>query len=199
MMVWAINFVVGKITLRYIPPLILGSLRIVAGAAFMILLVPLFRRLPVFQEESRASHPSFTWRDYWTVAYLGFFGFAVNQICFTTGLHYTNVTHSSIIVGLGPIYTLILAVLFGLEQATWRKASGMAISLAGVIILASSTGLAHRSPTLLGDAVTLCGSLASPCGSCSANAWQGSTTPSPALCGVLFLPRSWSYRWSSRR
>ena len=159
MMVWAINFVVGKITLRYIPPLTLGSLRIVAGAAFMILLVPLFRRLPVLQEESRASRPSFTWRDYWTFAYLGFFGFVVNQICFTIGLHYTNVTRSSIIVGMGPIYTLILAVLFGLEQATWRKASGMATSLAGVIILASSAGLAHRSPTLLGDAVTLCGSL----------------------------------------
>ncbi|HEY2120916.1 MAG TPA: DMT family transporter [Candidatus Acidoferrum sp.] len=160
MLVWAVNFLVGKITLRYIPALTLGCLRIVIAAVFMVLLIPICRRLPVFQEKARAARPRFTWRDYWTFAYLGFFGFVVNQICFTTGLHYTNVTHSSIIVGMGPIYTLILAVLFRLEQATWRKATGMAISLAGVAILASSTGgLAHRSPTLVGDIITVCGSL----------------------------------------
>jgi drug/metabolite transporter (DMT)-like permease len=159
MMVWAINFLAGKVTLRYIPPLTLGSMRIVLAAAFMVLLIPICRRLPVFQDKTRAARPPFTWRDYWTFAYLGFFGFVVNQICFTTGLHYTNVTHSSIIVGMGPIYTLILAVLFRLEKATWRKVTGLSISLAGVAILASSTGIGHRSPTLLGDIITICGSL----------------------------------------
>lgn len=57
-----------------------------------------------------------TWRDlssnspldFSTFAYLGLF--AINQFCFTLGLRYTNVTHSSIIVGLAPIYTLTLAV-----------------------------------------------------------------------------------------
>ena len=159
MMIWAINFLAGKITLRYLPPLTLGSMRVVLGAVFMVLLAPFFRRLPVFQEKSRASRPPFTWRDYWNFAYLGFFGFVVNQICFTVGLRYTSVTHASFIVGMGPIYTLTLAVVFGLEQATWRKIIGMAISLAGVVMLASSTGMSPGSPTILGDTITLCGSL----------------------------------------
>ncbi len=159
MAIWAINFLVGKVTLRYIPALTLGSLRIVIAALFMVLLYPVCRRWPVFQDHARATRPANTWRDYWVFAYLGFFGFVVNQICFTVGLGNTSVTHSSIIVGLGPIYTLILAVLFRLEHATWRKATGMAISLVGVAILASSTGMAHRSPTLLGDVITVLGSL----------------------------------------
>jgi drug/metabolite transporter (DMT)-like permease len=173
MLIWAINFLVGKVTLRYIPALTLGTLRIAVASIFMLLLYPICRRLPIFQEAAPASRPTAnptaavapgsaparTWRDYWVFAYLGFFGFVVNQICFTVGLSRTNVTHSSIIVGLGPIYTLILAVLFRLEEPTWRKATGMLISLAGVILLASSTGMAHRSPTLLGDIITFLGSL----------------------------------------
>lgn len=46
--------------------------------------------------------------DFSTFAYLGLF--AINQFCFTLGHRYTNVTHSSIIVGLAPFYTLTLAV-----------------------------------------------------------------------------------------
>ena len=171
MLIWAINFLAGKVTLRYIPALTLGSLRIFIASIFMLLLYPICRRLPIFQDsnhprsETQASTSPLlppaptTWRDYWVFAYLGFFGFVVNQICFTVGLNHTNVTHSSIIVGLGPIYTLILAVLFRLEDPTLRKATGMLISLGGIVLLASSTGMAHRSPTLLGDIITVCGSV----------------------------------------
>lgn len=35
----------------------------------------------------------------------------------------------------------------------------MTIAFSGVVMLASSTGMAHRSPTLQGDAITMCGSL----------------------------------------
>jgi drug/metabolite transporter (DMT)-like permease len=100
-----------------------------------------------------------TFHDLFTFAYLGFFGVSINQFCFTLGLRYTNVTHSSIIVGMAPIYTLTLAVLLRLEEPTWRKAIGMAMAFTGVAILAFATGISHHSPTLLGDAITMCGSL----------------------------------------
>jgi drug/metabolite transporter (DMT)-like permease len=60
---------------------------------------------------------------------------------------------------MAPIYTLTLAVFLRLEKLTWRKATGIAIAFSGVILLASATGLARRSPTLLGDAITVAGSL----------------------------------------
>lgn len=157
MAIWAVNFLVVKVGLRYLPALAFASFRIVAAGVFMVTIAPLCRRLAMFS----AADPNekFTARDLWTFAYLGFFGVSVNQFCFTLGLRYTNVTHSSIIVGMAPIYTLTLAVLLRLEKLTWRKALGMAIAFTGVAILASSAGLSHHSPTLMGDAITVCGSL----------------------------------------
>lgn len=162
--VWAINFLVVKVGLRYVPALAFASFRIVAAGIFMLLIAPVFGRLALFREPTESSqsahHPSgISGHDLFVFAYLGLFGVAINQFCFTVGLRYTNVTHSSIIVGLAPIYTLALAVLFRVEQLTFHKVSGMGLAFAGVAILASSAGLSRRSPTLVGDAITMCGSL----------------------------------------
>jgi drug/metabolite transporter (DMT)-like permease len=93
------------------------------------------------------------------VLYLGFFGVSVNQFCFALGLHYTSVSHSAVIVGMGPIYTLILAVLLRLERPTWHKAVGMTIAFTGIAVLASEHGISAHSPSLLGDAITMTGSV----------------------------------------
>jgi drug/metabolite transporter (DMT)-like permease len=157
MTIWAVNFLAVKIGLRYLPAVTFGSFRIVVAGCLMVAIAPLCRRLPMFSSVKRKAR--FTGRDFFTFAYLGLFGVSINQFCFTLGLRYTNVTHSSIIVGLAPIYTLTLAVLLRLERLTWRKAVGMAIAFTGVAILASATGISRRSPTLVGDAITMCGSL----------------------------------------
>jgi drug/metabolite transporter (DMT)-like permease len=156
MAIWAYNFLVVKIALRYFPPVTLASFRVVLASILMLCLAPLCRRLFSFQS---TKGQGITARDLWTFAYLGFFGVTVNQLCFTIGLRYTDVTHSSIILGMGPIYTLALTVAFRMEKPTLRKAAGMLISLAGVTLIATGGSSAHRAPTLLGDAITLCGSL----------------------------------------
>jgi drug/metabolite transporter (DMT)-like permease len=158
-MVWAVNFVIGKITLRYLPPMTLASMRVVLAGLFMLLLNPLCRRLPAFAESIRARQQRKSWSDLWTFLYLGFLGVTINQVCFTVGLRYTSVSHSAIIVGLGPVYALVLAVFFRLERATLRKVAGMGISLLGVILMASVKPGAHHSPTRLGDVITFVGSL----------------------------------------
>ncbi len=125
-------------------------------------MVPIYtvcRRLPMFAEAARASRTGFTGRDLWTFLYLGFFGVAINQSCFTIGLRYTSISHSAVIVGMGPIYTLALAVLLRVEKATWRKAAGMAIAFGGIALLASENGISAHSSSLLGDGITMTGSL----------------------------------------
>jgi drug/metabolite transporter (DMT)-like permease len=160
MAIWAVNFLVVKIGLRYLPAITFASFRIVVAGLFMIAIAPLCRLLPIsFATSHQPRVIRHSLRDYFTFAYLGFFGVSLNQFCFTLGLRYTNVTHSSIIVGMAPIYTLTLAVLFRLEPLTWRKALGMAIAFSGVVALASAAGIPNHSPTLLGDAITMCGSL----------------------------------------
>jgi drug/metabolite transporter (DMT)-like permease len=158
--IWALNFIAGKIALRYWTPLALASFRVVLAAIFLVLLYPLCRLLPVFVEASRPRHQgSRRFKDFWPFIYLGFFGISVNQICFTVGLRYTSVTHSSVIVGMGPIYALILAVLFRLEFATVRKVTGMLIALAGVVLMTYGPHDRQGAATLLGDVITLTGSV----------------------------------------
>lgn len=116
-------------------------------------------RLPAFAEAGEARQRGWTVRDAWIFLYMGFFGVVMNQVCFTVGLRYTSVSHASVIVGMGPIYTLILAVLFKLEAATWRKAMGMVIAFAGIAVMASEKGISTHSPSILGDAITMTGSI----------------------------------------
>jgi drug/metabolite transporter (DMT)-like permease len=159
--IWAVNFIAAKIGLRSFPPLTMASFRVCAAGLVM---VPFYLcvkrlRLPAFAKAAAARKQGFTRRDVWTFLYLGFFGVSVNQFCFTLGLHYTSVSHSAIIVGMGPIYVLVLAVVLRLERATWHKAVGMAISFAGIAVLALEHGISAHSASLLGDAITMTGSV----------------------------------------
>jgi drug/metabolite transporter (DMT)-like permease len=159
--IWAVNFIAAKIGLRYFPPLTMASFRVCAAGVVMVPFYLCLKglRLPASASRPADSKQGFTRRDAWRFLYLGFFGVSVNQFCFTLGLHYTSVSHSAVIVGMGPIYTLILAVLLRMERATWHKAVGMAIAFTGIAVLASENGISARSPSLLGDAITMTGSL----------------------------------------
>jgi drug/metabolite transporter (DMT)-like permease len=156
---WAVNFIAAKIGLRYLPPVTMASFRVAIAGLSMVPAYLICSRLAAFADARRARGQGFTHRDLWTFFYLGFFGVVVNQMCFTMGLRYTSVSHAAVIVGMGPIYTLVLAVLFRLEGATRHKVVGVAIAFAGVAVLASENGISPRSPSLLGDAITMTGSI----------------------------------------
>jgi len=158
-LIWAVNFIAAKIGLRSLPAATLASFRVVLAGAVMIPFYLVCSRLPAFAETAETRRRGLTLGDLWTFLYMGFFGVTVNQICFTVGLRYTSVSHASVIVGMGPIYTLIFAVLLKLEAATWRKAIGMVIALAGIAFMASENGISTHLPSLLGDAITMTGSI----------------------------------------
>jgi drug/metabolite transporter (DMT)-like permease len=157
--VWAFNFIAAKIGLQYLPPLAMGSFRVVLAGAVMVPVYIGFSRLPAFAGASNLRRRGFVARDYWIFLYLGFFGVTVNQICFTTGLRFTSVSHAAIIVGMGPIYILALAVLLRLERATGHKVIGMLVALLGIAVLASENGISLHSASLEGDAITMTGSI----------------------------------------
>jgi drug/metabolite transporter (DMT)-like permease len=158
-LIWAINFIAAKIGLRSLPAMTLASFRVVLAGAVMLPFYLGCSRLPAFAEAAESRRRKFTLRDLWVFLSMGFFGVVMNQVCFTVGLRYTSVGHAAVIVGMGPIYTLILAVLFKLEEATWRKAAGMAIAFAGIAVLASENRVSAHSPSVLGDAITMTGSI----------------------------------------
>ena len=80
-------------------------------------------------------------------------------MCFALGLSHTAVSHGAVIVGMAPVYTLALAVIFRIERATWRKFTGIAMAFAGIAVLAAENGMTTRSPSLEGDAVMMSGAI----------------------------------------
>ncbi len=149
MLIWALNYVATKTVLREIDALTLATFRITLAAAVMI---PVYLALPNKRELERA--------DAITFAKLALLGVACNQMFFTTGLSMTTVSHSAILVGLGPIYVLILAWFQGLEAMVPQKIVGMLCAFAGVAVLGAEHGFSLKSGTLAGDLLTMCGSLA---------------------------------------
>ena len=157
--VWAVNFIAAKIGLRHLPPVAMASFRVVLAGVVMVPVYFLCLRLKPFAEAADFRRQGLALGDVWTSFYLGFFGVTMNQMCFTIGLHFTSVSHSAVIVGLGPIYILLLAVLFRLERATGHKVVGMLIALAGVAVLASEKGFSVHAASVEGDAITMAGSI----------------------------------------
>ncbi len=151
---WSLNFVVGKVALEHFAPLTLASFRVVLA---VLILLPVFA---IARMTGVVPARGFSRRDLWTFSYLGLLSVAVNQVCFTIGLYYTTVGHSALIIGMGPIFILLLARLQGLEPLTVRKVLGMALAFAGVAVLASEHGVSLSSATLRGDLITFAGSLA---------------------------------------
>jgi drug/metabolite transporter (DMT)-like permease len=140
---WNMNFLFGKIALRYIDGFTLASFRLVLAGALMI---PIYFLAPGKRSIDR--------RDLWALAGLGLIGVVFNQGGFTLGLSFTTAGHSSIIVGTAPIMVLLMARLQGMEQLDGAKVGGMALAFTGISILAAEHGLSFSSSTLRGDLIT---------------------------------------------
>ena len=83
LLVWSVNYIVGKLTLTHFDGLTLASFRFQISA---VLLLAIY-----FSQRNRTP---LRVRDVWTFAYLGFFGFAMNQGGFVLGLSLTTSEHS---------------------------------------------------------------------------------------------------------
>ncbi|HXZ14031.1 MAG TPA: DMT family transporter [Candidatus Sulfotelmatobacter sp.] len=146
LVMWAVNYVAGKVALRYLDGVTLASFRIVL-AALVILPIYLLR-----QNRQRLGM-----REIRQISWIGMF-LILNQFCFTVGLGHTSAGHSSMILATGPITVLLFARLMRMESHTTAKLIGMGIACAGVAILATEQGLdIRRSATLTGDIITLTG------------------------------------------
>jgi drug/metabolite transporter (DMT)-like permease len=146
LLVWSVNYIVGKITLTHIDALTLAVLRAELVAVILLAIY--------FTQRERTPLRA---RDIWTFTYLGFFGYVVNQGCFIVGLGSTTSNHSAILIAASPIIILLLASAMGLEKFTIAKALGMAICFVGVVILETEHGSPMHSPLLVGDLITLAG------------------------------------------
>ncbi len=150
LMLWSVNYIAGKIALRTIDPISLATFRL--DVAAFVMLAIYFARPRVERTPPRREH-------IWAYIYLGFFGVILNQGLFTVGLNYTTSAHSAVIIAFGPVIILILARKLGQESLTVMKLLGMALSFTGVTLLEWEQGSPAHSPLLLGDLITLGGTV----------------------------------------
>ena len=177
------NYIAGKIALAHLPAISVVSFRLQISATVLLGIYFAHRnRTPVRR------------RDLWTFVYLGFFGYVINQGCFVIGLSHTTSEHSVVIVAMGPIIILLLASALKLENLTVAKSLGMAISFFGVLLLETEHGSPIHSPLLLGDMITLTGTMGfamyTVLGKRVAKAYDALTIPTfgPVVAAILLLP-----------
>lgn len=106
-------------------PEALAMMRMLGGALF-------------FQTLLRArgtKEVAITRADHLRLAGLSVLGIALNQTLFLIGLRWTTPFSVSLLGATIPIFTAVLAVVFGKESRSWRVVIGLVLALSGVLSL----------------------------------------------------------------
>jgi O-acetylserine/cysteine efflux transporter len=123
MAIWGLNFVVGKIGIQQLPPLLMMTLR---WALVAVMLAPFVAR------------PKGRWREVMLVSVtLGFIHFAL----MFTGLQHIDASTAAIAIQLQVPFAASLSAIIFKDAIGWRRALGMAISFIGVALIAGEPRL----------------------------------------------------------
>lgn len=143
--IYGLNYSIAKAVMPdYIKPFALVSLRSVLTAV-------LFWITSLFMPKEPVKN-----KDLLFLFGVSFFGVVINQTLFLVGLNLTTPVNSSIIQSTNPIFAFVFAALILKEKITFLKGTGLAIGLAGVMLLILQNGTPDLgSSTFLGNIYTL--------------------------------------------
>lgn len=136
--IWGLNFVVMKLGLQSLSPMLLGALRFAAASLPFLLFV---------------RPPNLPWRyiaGYGLAQGLGQFGFLFLglQLGMTAGM-------ASVVMQTQAFFTLLLAVPLLHERARTSQWLGLTVALGGLLLIASAHGEGPGQMTLAGFVLTL--------------------------------------------
>jgi len=183
-LVWALNAIMSKLVVSSwaVPPIFFAAARF-----GMLMLITLPWLLPVPKDIRR-------------VAVIGLIMGAVNFALLFAGLQSVSPSVASIVSQAGVPFTTILSVLLLNEHISWRRGSGILLTLSGILLVIWKPGELHLSwgiALVLGS--TFCGSLGSVLmkqvqnvGPVHFQAWLGMVSfPPLALASVLIEDQQW--------
>ncbi|MEW6365552.1 MAG: DMT family transporter [Acidobacteriota bacterium] len=146
-LIWGAGYTVVKVTLLEIAP------ANIAAARVLIATLSLFLVLRASGRNARLDI-----RAVPMMVLLGFTGVAANQLLFVVGLNLTVPSHSSLVIATGPVWVLLLAVVFLDERIGPQKIAGIVLSFAGVAALTVHSDFSFDPHYLAGDLITMSGS-----------------------------------------
>jgi len=144
--VWGANFSVQKAVFAALGP---------GGFLFArYLVMPLCAVLLLWQRYG-ASWPRISSSERWALVRLGIMGHLLHVGLVTYGIHWSTAFSSSLILAVGPVFTLLLLRRAGYERLTRAQVAGVAVACAGVLLFLSDKLLAARWQASSGDLVLL--------------------------------------------
>lgn len=126
MLIWGVNFAVTKVGLVQFPPLVMLTLRFALVAAVLLPFVSL---------------PHGRWREILLLSFtLGALHFALMY----NGLKEIDASTAAIAIQLQVPFAAVLAAFYFGDRLGWRRALGLAIAFAGVVVIAGEPRLQGR-------------------------------------------------------
>ncbi|WP_372828053.1 DMT family transporter [Polaromonas sp.] len=140
--VWGVNFSLQKFVFNVVGP---------GGFLFARYLIMPVCALALLLWRYGMHFPKITRRDFWELARLGVAGHFLHVGMVTYGIHWSTAFSSSLILACGPIFTLLILRLMGLERLHKAQIAGVAVAFAGVLIFLSDKLLGGRWLATGGD------------------------------------------------
>lgn len=135
-MLWASTFIIGKIILEYMPPILFVATRM--GVAGMLLLG--------YQYFFNRSRWRFEWRDIGLFAQITFFFMYIAFIAEYWALQYVTAAKACLLFNLSPFVTALLAYFLLADRLTKKQWLGLMIGFLGFIpIILQQTGFESLS------------------------------------------------------
>ena len=143
-LIWGLNFSVTKSAFDQLPPLPFTAVRFVISSLLLWVVLRIV--------ETPAKLPPGALRD---LVILGVLGNTFYQLAFMLGLARTTATNSALILSTVPTVVAVLAGVFRLERITPRMRLGIALGMAGVVLVVAIRGVAFDTATFIGDLLTV--------------------------------------------
>jgi len=145
---FGLHYLAAKLLLLELAPAAWALIRVSSAAALMLLTASLAgRRFP--------RSPALLGR----LALYSIFGVVINQWCFVEGLSRTTAAHSSILMVVTPVTTLLFAVAARRERLTAGKALSFALAACGVLLVLRPSAALLTGPALAGDLLIVANAL----------------------------------------
>lgn len=141
---WGSTIAPTKWALESLPPITLAFLRLVFGSL-------LFLPLAWLQAKRRGQLTRIPWMRMCSLSFTGIAGYFVFAYW---GIALTSGVHASILAASLPLFTILLAVAFLKERVLLQQWIGLALGVAGVLIISVQPG-ADAGSSLLGDVLVL--------------------------------------------
>lgn len=125
---------IGKFGIKALHPIWFALIREVVATPILCALAYFIELRPILKRGSSEAKLLPKWSDFSSFLILGLTGIYGNQLCFIFGLWTSPSITAAVIQPLAPIWTIIFALVLGIEVITINKIVGIAIAVLGSLV-----------------------------------------------------------------